>query len=163
MEIPAGTRVHITTIQKGKPVLQEGEVLAHMNGVVHVDVAGQAVSVDPSQVTIHDPNAPAPAAPAENGNEKVTATLIAELTGRVAALEGAVGSIESRVTAIETRLPAQGGVVNPPAPAPEPAPEPAPAPAPEVPATPDAPAEETHSTTNSTAATDAGGSAAGSQ
>jgi hypothetical protein len=112
MEIPAGTRVKVATTQKGETTMHDAEVLAHMDGLVHVNIDGQAVSVDLSQVVTPDAPAAAagapivevPAMPTENGNEKVTATMIAELSARVAALEGAVGSIESRVTSIEARL-----------------------------------------------------------
>jgi hypothetical protein len=49
-EIPAGSKVKVAMIEKGVTTYQDAEVLAHMDGLVHVDLNGEAVSVDPSQI-----------------------------------------------------------------------------------------------------------------
>ena len=126
-EIPAGSKVKVAITEKGVTTMRDAEVLAHMDGLVHVNLDGQAVSVDPSQIVMDD--APAEgtqenAAPAEtgSGNAQVAADLIANLTARVT-------DLEVRLTALEARMPAEGGVVNPPAPPADPAQPADPAPA----------------------------------
>jgi hypothetical protein len=73
-EIPAGTKVKVAVTQKGVTTYQDAEVLSHMDGLVHVDMNGEAVSVDPSQIVTGDAppaqeNADADAPPAEESNE----------------------------------------------------------------------------------------------
>ena len=53
-EIPAGTKVKVVVTQKGVTTYQDAEVLAHMDGLVHVNLNGEAVSVDPSQIVMGD-------------------------------------------------------------------------------------------------------------
>lgn len=98
-EIPAGTKVKVNG--------QAGEVLAHMDGVVHVDINGEAVSVDPSQVVVVGESG-APAQESATVTENVSASAIDKLNARIAELEAqfkdgwtAVCAVESRVTALE--------------------------------------------------------------
>lgn len=167
MEIPAGTKVKVAMTQKGETTVQDAEVLAHMDGLVHVNLNGEAISVDPSQiVSVDAPAVPAadPAAPvvdvAKPEDDSLAArvgsleSLTLSLQARIAALEsrlpadGSAVPAEARVTALEARIPPEGGVVNPALAADPPAEA--------------APAEETNSNTNSTTVTDSGESAAGS-
>lgn len=103
-EIPAGTKVKVAVTQKGVTTFQDAEVLAHMDGLVHVNLNGDAVSVDPSQIRL--PDAPiegmqSTTAPAENsGNAQIVAELIAQLTARVSALESQVADIQDRLLEI---------------------------------------------------------------
>jgi hypothetical protein len=143
---------------------KNAEVVTHEDGVVHVLLDGEVVSVSPDQIdgselgTATPPvNEGAPAADPASGNSQIVADLIAQLTARVEALEtdtqvllSGLRDLQTRMVALEARIPAEGGVVNPPA-------EPAP------PADPAPPVQQgTHSTTDSTTAADAGASAAGS-
>jgi hypothetical protein len=114
-EIPAGTKVKVATTQKGVTTYQDAEVLAHMDGLVHVNLNGEAVSVDPSQIVTGD--APAALPPVQgvqtatensSGNEKIVADLIANLTARVTILESdgrdimaAIADMQTRVAALE--------------------------------------------------------------
>lgn len=49
-EIPAGTQVKVAVTQDGVSTVRDAEVLAHMDGVVHVNMDGDAVSIAPSQI-----------------------------------------------------------------------------------------------------------------
>lgn len=51
-EIPSGTKVFVVSTSKGKTVRRTAEVLSHMDGVVHVDLDGEAVSVTPDQIEL---------------------------------------------------------------------------------------------------------------
>lgn len=155
-EIPAGTKVGVLVTKKGVTSVQVAEVLAHMDGLVHVDLDGEAVSVDPSQIV--PPDAPAPSAesgpavldPAD-AHAKIDA-LAEEITQKVIAvlkpLEDRVAALESQVADIQNRLTAAAAE----APAPAPAADPAPA----------AAETETENTQGSTAAVASGDAAAGS-
>lgn len=59
-EIPAGTKVKVAMTSKGAISIRDAEVLAHMDGLVHVDMDGQAVSIDPSQIVPADAPADPP-------------------------------------------------------------------------------------------------------
>jgi hypothetical protein len=63
-EIPAGSKVKVAMTEKGVTTYQDAEVLAHMDGLVHVNLNGDAVSVDPSQIVTGDAPPPATADPA---------------------------------------------------------------------------------------------------
>jgi hypothetical protein len=56
-EIPAGTKVQVAVTSKGVTTMQDAEVLAHMDGLVHVQMNGEVVSIDPSQIQVIDPPA----------------------------------------------------------------------------------------------------------
>jgi hypothetical protein len=159
-EIPAGSKVKVAVIEKGVTTLRAAEVLAHMDGLVHVDMNGQAVSVDPSQIVPLD--APEPAPPADSVEKiDVSAEVMDQLNKQMAILESVpilqekmklqeirFESIESRLSVIEVWILAHGAVLDPPATAADLAPAPA--------------EQETHSTTDSTAVAATGEAAAGS-
>lgn len=150
-EIPAGTKVKVAMTQKGVTTVHDAEVLAHMDGLVHVDMDGQAVSVDPSQIVTDDKpvdeNQSAAAPPVNDGNAQIAAELIAGLTARIVKLEARMADAESAITEIGDKpVPA----VETPAPA-DPPPPADPAPAPQ-----EQPSEE------STAAAETGEAATGS-
>jgi hypothetical protein len=146
-EIPAGSKVGVLVTQAGVTTVRAAEVLAHMDGLVHVDLDGEAVSVDPSQIVPLDapengvPVSVFPIQSANSGNAQLAAELIAALTARVA-------DLESRLPAIEAWILAHGAVLNSPTPAADSAPAPA--------------EQETHSTVDSTPAAATGEAAAGS-
>jgi hypothetical protein len=132
-EIPAGSKVKVAVTQKGVTTYQNAEVLAHMDGLVHVDLDGQAVSVDPSQIMpldapiegmqVQSTAFPPPLA-ADPDNAQIVSELIAALAARVFVLEtlpSYCSELHARIEAIEARLPAEGGVVNPPVPPKDPA------------------------------------------
>ena len=174
-EIPAGTKVKVAMTSKGVTSIRDAEVLAHMDGLIHLDVGGDAVSVDPSQIVTGDApiegaqSTAFPPAPAENsGNAQIAVDVITGLTARVADLESrlreaesaitemgnTLGALTSRVLSLETQVAAFApsvqhplGGPNSPAPAADPTP---------------APAEETPVKQASTAAADPGEPAAGS-
>jgi hypothetical protein len=107
-EIPAGTKVKVAVTQKGVTTFQDAEVLAHMDGLVHVNLNGDAVSVDPSQIVIGDapiegmqstatPPAQEGVSAVDPGNAQIVAELIAALTARVAALESKIATFAPSV------------------------------------------------------------------
>lgn len=114
-EIPAGTKVKVAVIEKGVTTLRAAEVLAHMDGLVHVDMDGQAVSVDPSQIVPLDAPESAPPAPAaDSGNAQIVAELITALTARMEIAEARAKlqeirfeSLEARVRGLEERNPSK--------------------------------------------------------
>jgi prefoldin subunit 5 len=122
-EIPAGTKVKVAVTQKGVTTYQDAEVLAHMDGLVHVDMNGDAVSVDPSQIVTGD----APASDAavaivgtDSGNSKIAAELIAQLSARVDTLESdgrdimaAIADLQTRLTAVEKPIDAAAPAAQP--------------------------------------------------
>jgi hypothetical protein len=95
--------------QKGVTTYQDAEVLAHMDGLVHVDMNGEAVSVDPSQIVIGDAPAAAPSnifTPIMDTLEKLSAVppeVMDQINKQMAILETVPG-IESRVAALEARV-----------------------------------------------------------
>jgi hypothetical protein len=156
-EIAAGTKVKVAITSKGVTSIRDAEVLAHMDGLIHLNMDGEAVSVDPSQIVPGDAPVADPAdppAPAENsGSAQMIADVIAGLTARLAVLEtlpSYVSELHARIDALEAKIPPPGAD-----PAPEPAPAADPVPAPAL-------TEQNSNEQASTAAADAGGSAAGS-
>ena len=101
-EIPAGTKVKVTITSKGETTLHDAEVLAHMDGVVHVDMDGEALSVDPSQIVLPDTPAvtPGPANTIEK-LENVNPEIMDQLEKQMALLE-TVPAIEARVSKLES-------------------------------------------------------------
>lgn len=105
IEIPAGTKVKVNG--------QSGEVLAHMDGVVHVNIDGEVVSVDPSQVMTGDASPAAPSA--EEGGigsdptdevkklSEIPAEVITALDRQIA-LMNKIPDLESRIATLETRV-----------------------------------------------------------
>lgn len=117
-QISAGTKVKVAVTQKGVTTLQDAEVLAHMDGLVHVDLNGEAVSVDPSQIVMGDTAGPhgsesygemqariegERASQTIRSDAKIDADLIAGLTAHLHALESRVLRIENKLQ-IETGL-----------------------------------------------------------
>lgn len=100
-EIPAGTKVKVNG--------QDAEVLSHMDGVVHVSMNGEAVSVLPSQVVTGDNAAPAPQnifTPIVETLEKlsdVPPEVMDQIEKQMAILE-TVHSIQARMDALEARV-----------------------------------------------------------
>jgi hypothetical protein len=89
-EIPAGTKVKVAVTQKGVTTYQDAEVLAHMDGLVHVSMDGEAVSVVPSQI-VPPSLENAASADEENPNENGDSSN-EESTAAAASGESAAGS-----------------------------------------------------------------------
>lgn len=104
-EIPAGSKVQVALTQKGVTTFHDAEVLAHMDGLVHVNLNGEAVSVDPSQIVTSD--APAAGTGSDSAWDEVKELsdvppeVIAQLEKQMAILETVPG-IEARVQTLET-------------------------------------------------------------
>ena len=99
-EIPAGTKVKVAVTQKGVTTYQDAEVLAHMDGLVHVDLNGQAVSVDPSQIVMGD----APLANSANPPAQVKGIIDAEIYADMDATNARIDALTARVTALEVKI-----------------------------------------------------------
>lgn len=112
-EIPAGTNVKVAMISKGVTTIKDAEVLAHMDGLVHVNMDGEAVSVDPSQIVT--PDAPiqgmqttaTPQPTPEPAPAPVVAGIVAALAQRVLALESLpsyCSELDGRMEGLKVRL-----------------------------------------------------------
>lgn len=103
-KIPAGTMVKV-----GK---QEGTVVSHGEGVVHVDIGGEIVSLDDSKVEIvggdkkkaaTSPSGsfPGTADPANPAQDEDSAEMTSMVFLRLAAMANRIGELESRIMKLE--------------------------------------------------------------
>ncbi len=109
-EIAAGQKVKVAMTMDGVTTVQDAEVLSYADGVVHINLNGETVSVDPSQIVTGD--APAAARPAaDTADAKLHADLLDDahakidaLTARAALLEGDVSITASTLVDLQTRV-----------------------------------------------------------